>query len=380
MVESVAKWRNKDRVADAPATVDTIAGKLGEQRSWVEDVLRDLRFVLDRFVADDCTVYAPPFLVRRQGDPVWVALRDLPDEGWETIKSFDDDYLAAVLGLDVTLVRRHPVVGQDDVLGDLWDLHGVLDEGNTQALPLAQRLGDVFYAWLELWDPKVDDYRTSRIGLERDFQKWLINDLDRLEPFGLPVELVREEFPFSDKLKADVLCRATADSDLVRRGDLVVIENKAHMVDVAACEQLRRYVERAKAEVAVPGEQVHGVLIADGRTLELQQQLYDEGFSYISLSALGYRDWLRGSPEAVTQAGEPDFTREATQITEHVPREQSSSTTLVPAASVEARRGPWVVAGTEYSDRSAANRALAAHLGTYTSSQWQEAQRQHGLR
>ena len=379
-MESVSKWRTKDRVFDAPATADRIACELGEQRSWVDDVLRDLRFVLDRFIADDCTVFAPPFLARRRGDPVWVALRDLPDEDWEKIASFDDDHLAGILGLDVNLVRRHPVVGQDDVLADLWDLHGVLDEGNRDAVPMAQRLADVVYAWLDLWDPEVDEYWTSRIGLERDFQKWLITDLDRLEPFGLPVELVRQEFQFSDKLKADVLCRATANSDLVRRGDLVVIENKAHMVDVAACEQLRGYVERAKAQVAAAAEKVHGVLIADGRTLELQQRLYDEGFSYISLSALGYRDWLRGSPEEVTEAEGPDLVRKAAMATGPVPSALSARATGRAAASSKARTGPWLIAGTVYSDRSAANRALAAHLGTFSATQWQQAQRQHGLR
>jgi len=79
-VELAGKWPLKYLVADAPGTVDVIAGKLDEPRPWVESVLRDLRFVLDRFVADDCTVFAPPFLVRRRGDPVWVALRDQPNE------------------------------------------------------------------------------------------------------------------------------------------------------------------------------------------------------------------------------------------------------------------------------------------------------------
>jgi hypothetical protein len=385
-VESVGKWRTKDRVVDAPATVDRIARELGEQRSWVEDVLRDLRFVLDRFVADDFIVYAPPFLVRRRGDPVWVALRDLPDADWDKIERFDDEHLAPILGLDEELVRRHPVVAAADVLYDLRLLRGVdmeaFDAERPAALTLAKRLTDLVDAWLDMWDPEVNDYRTSGVGLESAFQAWLVADLGRLATFGLPLELLEQEHRFADGTRADVLCRATSETSLVRRGDLVVIENKAHMVHVEACEQLRGYVERARAELAAPGQQVHGVLIADGRTLELQQCLYDEGFSYVSLSALGYRDWLHGSPEVITEAEGPDPVRAATMDTGPVPSALSARTALMTAgASSKAQAGPWLVAGAKYSKRSAANRALSAHLGgVYTPAQWQEAQRQYGLR
>lgn len=377
------KWRSKDSIVDPPATVETIARTLDEPLPWVAGVLSDLRFVLDRFVADDVTVLAPPFLVRRRGDPVWVALRDHLSEGHAGPEHFDDDHLADVLGLDVELVRRHPVVSESDVVGDLWGLRGLdlaaFDARAVPAVALATRLTAVVYSWLDLWNPEIHDYRTSRVGLERDFQNWLVIELDRLSRFDLPVELIRQEFQFLDKLKADVLCRATADCGPVRQGDLVVIENKVHMVDVEACDQLRRYVDRTKAEVALAGQQVHGVLIADGRTLELQQQLYNEGFPYISLSSLGYRDWLREFPELVAEEDGPDLVREATVATGSVP----ATSRPLPGEAAAKRRpktGSWFIAGTEYSDRAAANKALSAHLGTYNETQWHDAQRLHGLR
>ncbi len=38
------------------------------------------------------------------------------------------------------------------------------------------------------------------------------------------------------------------------------------------------------------------MLIADGRTVTLQERMRTSDCSYVSLSGLGYRDWLRGSP------------------------------------------------------------------------------------
>lgn len=374
------QWRTKDVVADAPAVAEQVVQQLGAERGWIESVLRDLRFVIDRFVADDVTVLAPPFLVRRRGDPVWTRLRDLPDEEWDKIQSFEDSHLAVVLDLDEDLVRRYPVVGEADVLWDLWDVRGhdleAIQSGDRSARERAERIVAVVRTWLDLWDPERQEYLTSRIGLERRFQDWLVADLDRLTPFGLPLKLVKEEYRFADGRKADVICRATADSDLVRHGDLVVIENKAHMVDVHAYEQLRGYVELAAVEIAQGDQRVHGLLIADGRTLQLQEALHEAGYWYVSLSQIGFRDWLRGAPQLLT--GEPvrDAVRDEAVVSERSPAAASAVTTTAPMAS---RRGPWVIGGVVYSQRRDANRALARELGRYTGVEWKQAQRQHGL-
>ena len=79
------------------------------------------------------------------------------------------------------------------------------------------------------------------------------------------------------------------------------------------------------------------------------------------------------------EAEGPDLIRAAMMETEPV-RLPAGSRLARTGASTKAQPGPWFVAGAEYLDRSAANRALTAHLGTYNPSQWQEAQRQHGLR
>jgi hypothetical protein len=73
------------------------------------------------------------------------------------------------------------------------------------------------------------------------------------------------------------------------------------------------------------------VLIADRRTLQLQQRLYGEGFTYVSLSALGYRDWLGGSPEEVMEAEGRGLVREATMTSMPMPLALSARTALVRA-------------------------------------------------
>jgi RecB family endonuclease NucS len=86
-----------------------------------------------------------------------------------------------------------------------------------------------------------------------------------------------------------------------------MIENKTTAVGVRAAEQLLGYVDSVRAERAGPGQEVHGLLLADGRTIDLQSMLWRNDIDYLSLSEVGYRDYLYSQRELGWQA-EPDGT------------------------------------------------------------------------
>lgn len=75
-------------------------------------------------------------------------------------------------------------------------------------------------------------------------------------------------------------------------------------------DQILGYVGAVRA--LRPDTVVHGMLIADGRSLNLQRRLNEQGFLYFSLNDVGYRDFLRDSPTAPT-------TWDTTEATAHIP-------------------------------------------------------------
>ncbi len=382
-------WRAQDVFRASKESVEQIARLVDAEAAWLADVLQDLRFVVDRFVCDDFTVFAPPFLMRRQGDPVWVAVRDTPDETfaslYDDLRYLDEDELVKVLRLAPDVVRRHPVATDMHLWLDLCEVRGLdlqaIGPGGSDE-QTAHLLGAVVDAWVGVWTEDGPVYRVSRVGLEREFENWLKRNLGVLADFELPLRLVEPPQPlFASGRRGDLLCVATADAAHVSEGDLVMIENKAHMVHVEAFEQLKDYVESVPAHIATrhpdlvrPGQRVHGLLLADGRTLELQELLLKPGYHYVSLAALGYREWLHTGERDVAAASEPDLVREERTVSGAgplvAPREAGVSLRAA---------GPWTIAGGQHATRRAANRALAAHLGTYTKEKWRAAQQEHGL-
>ena len=116
-----------------------------------------------------------------------------------------------------------------------------------------------------------------------------------------------QQHMFVDGRRADLLMRFTADCEKGAADDWLVVEAKTTAVGIGALDQLAMSVDWLRAE-SRPGE-VHGMLIADGLSLEVERGLRERRFAYHSTTALGYRRWVRFHSPL-----QPEPTRDATSI------------------------------------------------------------------
>ena len=90
-------------------------------------------------------------------------------------------------------------------------------------------------------------------------------------------------------------------------GDWLVVQHKTTAVGHSAHDELAVLVDWLRDELGdrLDGDEVHGVLIADGASLLLERALRERAFGYLSLTSLGYRRWVR-SHTRVAVVGDPD--------------------------------------------------------------------------
>ena len=88
-----------------------------------------------------------------------------------------------------------------------------------------------------------------------------------------------------------------------------MVQYKTTAVGHNAHDDLATHVDWLRAELGdrLGDAQVHGLLIADGASLLLERALRERAFGYLSLSAIGYRRWVR-SHTRVAVVGDPDAT------------------------------------------------------------------------
>jgi hypothetical protein len=183
----------------------------------------------------------------------------------------------------------------------------------------AERSLRILDAWLATFasdaEGKPAPYQVWALPGRDAFEGWLLARLDLLHRLGYPVRLANEEMDgvrgqkhmFVDGRRADVLLRFTADSARGAAEDWLVLENKTTAVGIGALDQLALSVDWLRAE-GRPGA-VHGMLIADGLSLEVERGLREHGFGYQSLTSLGYRRWVRQHSPL-----HPDLPRDITSI------------------------------------------------------------------
>ena len=92
-----------------------------------------------------------------------------------------------------------------------------------------------------------------------------------------------------------------------RRGDWLVIQHKTTAVGHSAHDELAVLVDWLRDELGdrLDGDEVHGLLIADGASLLLERALRERAFGYLSLTSIGYRRWVRNHTR-VAVVGDPD--------------------------------------------------------------------------
>lgn len=84
--------------------------------------------------------------------------------------------------------------------------------------------------------------------------------------------------------RADLVCQRADGSGWV------VIELKRRVANEAVLDQLDRYLDAMRAELAEPGETVEGLIVADGTTNALRARLATRSdVDYLNLESLGFR-------------------------------------------------------------------------------------------
>lgn len=306
-----------DQPPDASAlepgwVLDQLGEVSGQPRDTVERFVSAVHHVVDALVTDDVLVVAFPLVVGRAGCPVWQRFRYLVKGDWNgSLDVFDASSaeIAEALSLPADLVERYPTAGTGAILIRTAELLGrTADFDLPGVFALLQ-------AWLDTYElpgAGLRAYRVQPAGRERHFEDWLVQNLHVLADHGYPVRLAdqgrdgiaaRQVAVHGRRSIADLVCVLTEDTPEMREGDVLVVENKTTAVDVGVADQLARYVDLLRTSTA---RRVHGLVIADGLTVDAGRALAERGFGYLSLAQIGYRDHLRAS------AGLPTWDPDAT--------------------------------------------------------------------
>jgi hypothetical protein len=271
--------------------------------------------IVEEQITDDVSVIAPPLIVGRFGCPVLdrITMR-LEDPRWTLPESVDipPAELADLLRLPVDVVETYPVIGRFGLLAKCLDRLSVSDEDAERHLRMLD-------TWLATYAEGAGgrDFEVLPTGSREAFRGWLIDRFEMLGRFGYPARIADQEHDdldgrahsFDDGRRPDLVARITDDGDVARKGDWLIVQYKTTAVGHTAHDELAALVDWLRAELGgrLGDSQVHGLLIADGASLLLERALRERAFGYLSLSALGYRRWVR-SHTRIAVVGDPDAT------------------------------------------------------------------------
>jgi hypothetical protein len=299
-------------MAESDKVINAVIKATGESYEKATKLCTVAHEIVDECITDDVSVVAPPLVIGRLGCPVLdrLLLR-LGDGQWQLPESVDvtESELAELLMLPIETVTRYPLIGRWGLLARCMDRLMVRDED-------AERYLGLLDAWLATYSPAADGkpspYPVWALPNRDAFEGWLLARLDILHKLGYPVRLANEDMDevrgqqhmFVDGRRADLLMRFTQDCEIASASDWLVIENKTTAVGIGALDQLALSVDWLRAE-SRPGN-VHGLLIADGLSLEVERGLRERAFHYLSMTGIGYRKWVRlhspFNPEPVPDA------------------------------------------------------------------------------
>ena len=312
MEERVPGGNGELAVAETMQVVDHVARSTGVPSLLATNFVTVVHEIVEELITDDIVVVAPPLLVGRVGCPVLDRLLMLmEDPRWALPESLDvsNDELAVALRLPPEVLEAYPVVGRFGLLAKCLDRLAVPDDQAETHLRMLD-------AWLATYADQGSGPRPFEVlptGSKEAFRGWLLDRFDLLARYGFPVALADPfeddidglAHSFADGRRADLIAKVTDDGDVIRKGDWLIISHKVTAVGHAAGDELAVYVDWMRAELGT--DNVHGLLIADGASLLVERGLRERGFGYLSLSALGYRKWVR-SHTRVAVHGDPDAT------------------------------------------------------------------------
>lgn len=302
-------------MAESDKVINAVRQATGESYEKVSKLCTVAHETVDELVTDDISVVAPPLVIGRLGCPVLdrLLLR-LGDGQWQLPESVDvtESELAETLMLPIDTVASYPLVGRFGLLARCMDRLMIPDADAEAYLRILD-------AWLATFAPdalgRPGTYTVWGLPDRDAFEGWLLARLDLLHKLGYAVRLANEDMDdvrgqqhmFVDGRRADLLMRFTHDCEKGAADDWLVVENKTTAVGIGALDQLALSVDWLRAE-SRPGE-VHGMLIADGLSLEVERGLRERSFDYLSMTQLGYRRWVR-----LHSPLQPEPQRDATTI------------------------------------------------------------------
>ena len=300
---------------EPPWVVHELAAQWFLPTTAVAERLADLHRVVDGWVTAGVFVLAPPLYLGPPDHPVFRALAEhvrakCPDDRATGFAYWDDlghrGKLQELLQLPSYTLDTFPVRGRADLLAEVQRLW---------RFPSAERSRERvrLQHWLGSYGPDVAGtrrpYCVMPLGGVSSVERWLVSGPGRLEPFGYALSFaassgryVGARVPLDDRSTVDLVGRATRTHGRVSAGDLVVVGLAATCVNGPALDRLMRHVSTLRRRAA--GVRVHGLLVSDGVTVALRGALLDQGFDYVSLSELGYRDHLVQHPD-VSRSLEP---------------------------------------------------------------------------
>lgn len=302
-------------MAESDKVIKLVMKATGEPYEKVSTFTAIAHETVDECLTDDISVVAPPLVIGRLGCPVLDRLLLRLGSGhWQLPESVDvtESELADSLMLPVETIARYPLVGRFGLLARCMDRLMIEDAD-------AERYLRILDAWLAVYAPDNDGrptpYPVWPLPNRDAFEGWLLARLDVLHKLGYAVRLANREMDdvkgqqhmFVDGRRADLLLRFTQDCEKGAADDWLVVENKTTAVGIGALDQLALSVDWLRAE-ARPGN-VHGMLIADGLSLEVERGLRERNFHYQSMTAIGYRRWVR-----LHSPLKPEITRDSTTI------------------------------------------------------------------
>jgi hypothetical protein len=294
---------------EPPWVVHELSSRWFLPATLVAERLADLHRVVDGWVTAGTFVLAPPLYLGAPDHPVFLALaehvrarhRDDRPNGfdyWDDVGN--QAKVQALLQLPEFTLEAFPVRGRTDLLAEVQRLWGFPHAERERELGRIQR-------WLGTYGPDVSGHRrpydVTPLGTASAVEKWLLTAPARLEPFGYAVSFdataggrwVGPQVRLDERSTVDLVGRVTRPLGVARRGDLVVVDLAATAVDRPALERLMRHVYTLRRRFTSAG--VHGLLVADGVSVGLRRALWEQGFDYVSLSELGFRDYLAMHPD-----------------------------------------------------------------------------------
>jgi hypothetical protein len=302
-------------MAESDRVISAVMRATNESYDKVSTFTNVVHETVDECLTDDISVVAPPLVIGRLGCPVLDRLLLRLGSGqWALPESVDvtEAELAETLMLPIETILRYPMVGRFGLLARCMD-RLMIDDADAEVY---LRILD---AWLAMFaadaEGRPGPYQVWALPHRDAFEGWLLGRLEILHRLGFAVRLASEgmdgvrgrQHMFVDGLRADLVFRFTQDCQKGAADDWLVVETKTTAVGIGALDQLAMSVDWLRAE-ARPGA-VRGLLIADGLSLEVERGLRERLFHYQSMTALGYRRWVR-----MHSPVHPEPARDATSI------------------------------------------------------------------